>query len=565
MSAATPRPSTARRTPLVPLVILALLPATAAAQPGFSPAQPAVPERVVKVRQALLQFGPDPDTRKEAQEELDRRVKALRGVNDLAQALVLPEWEGAHTVGVTPPAGREALARRFEEALGKALAGDAAQQCAAATLFAEMTIDNQQPGRGHGLDGFLTKTLSPLVDKVEPLTRSKDAAVREAVAHALGRTALEPKKVVEALARLLGDKEKEVAVRRATAMALVRQARGGDPRPGELGPEARNFETDLAACSAVVPVAVKGLGDEDDQVSRDCALAVKQAAWTFKGPLGTLEFGPRVRFREPFRLAADALGQGVEPLRSLLKSAKAERRVQACQALEAIASIRGQVLQVASDGSALAEALGDKKHPLHIGLREAVPDLAECAGHKNVEVRLAALYVLEDLGPDAAPAADKVVSALKDDDPFVRWAAARVLGKMAPAEPKMAVPALAARIGDDNGDVRITALAALERYGPAALPAVKEVSGAAIKGGDEQTRLWAVRVLAAVGPDGRKQTTASLIEALTAKETAIRRAAAAALARFGKPDETATKALRNALADDDPQVRRTASEALLAE
>ena len=282
-------------------------------------------------------------------------------------------------------------------------------------------------------------------------------------------------------------------MRRAAAMALVRR-RGGDPRPGELGPASRHFETDLAACGGVVSVAVKGLGDEDEQVGRDCAGAIKQAAWTFKGSLVNLpgEFGPPGRSWESFRPAAAALGQGVEPLRSQLKSAKAERRVQACQALEAIASARARMLQNAGDGAALAEGLGDKEHPLLAGLKRAVPDLADCAGHKDVELSLAALYVLEDLGPDAEPAAGAAAKASEDEDPFVRWATARVLGKMAPAGAKTAVLALVARVGDDNGDVRITALAVPWRYGPAAMGAVKEVSRAA-KSGDEQTRLWAVR------------------------------------------------------------------------
>ena len=126
--------------------------------------------------------------------------------------------------------------------------------------------------------------------------------------------------------------------------------------------------------------------------------------------------------------------------------------------------------------------------------------------------------------------------------------------------------ALAALVADDNGDVRITALAALERYKFDALGALKEVSRA-VKAGDEQTRLWAVRVLAAIGPDGRKQTTEPLTEALSPKESsvAVRRAAVAALARFGKPDEKAAAALRTALGDSDAGVRRTAGEALLGE
>src|SRR5262249_15517517 len=107
-------------------------------------------------------------------------------------------------------------------------------------------------------------------------------------------------------------------------------------------------------------------------------------------------------------------------------------------------------------------------------------------------------------------------------------------------------------------------LAALERYGPKARPAIKAVIQTGKKNGDEQTRLWAVRVLAAVGTEGRSETTTPLIEALSAKEVAIRRVAVAALARLDKPDQAVTDALRTALADTDSEVRRTASEALLS-
>ena len=69
----------------------------------------------------------------------------------------------------------------------------------------------------------------------------------------------------------------------------------------------------------------------------------------------------------------------------------------------------------------------------------------------------------------------------------------------------------------------------------------------------------------AFGPEGRKEATEPLIGVLSAKEPAIRRAAATALARFDKPDQKTRAALRAALADDDGEVRRTASEALLAD
>jgi HEAT repeat protein len=266
--------------------------------------------------------------------------------------------------------------------------------------------------------------------------------------------------------------------------------------------------------------------------------------------------GPRLLFPE----AVGALAKVAAATRPLLNSKDAERRVQGCQVLEAIATARAQMLRTAK--GVPAKTFGGED-PLLAGLRETVKDLAACADHENVEVRLAALYVLEELGPQAAPAVEATAKAMAHDDSFVRWAAARVLGKMAPEKADKAVPALAARANDDNGDVRITALAALERYKADARSAVKEVSEA-LKRDDEQTRLWAVRVLAAVGSEGRAEATTPLIGALKMKEPAIRRIAVTALAKFDKPDKDTTAALRAALADDDGEVRRTASEALLA-
>jgi HEAT repeat protein len=378
---------------------------------------------------------------------------------------------------------------------------------------------------------------------------------------------------VPALGKLLGDRE--TAVRRVAAEALVSQARGAHDRPGLVA---------AAACLAVVPVAAENAKDEDNEVRRSCLEAVKAAAAGLGSYIGQtmpsepLPVAPRPGRPLPggganpaappwqvVRPATEVLGKAVRPLLPLLASDKpAAQRVQVCEALEAIAAIRARLLRAAGGTDALAAALGGKEAPLLAGLKGAVGDLADCADDKDVEVRLAALYVLEDLGPAAAPAVDKVVKGFKADDPFVRWAAARVLGKMAPAEAKTAVPALAGRVGDENADVRVTALAALVRYGPDALDAIEKVAPK-VKAGDEQTRLWAVRVLAAVGTDGRKQTTAPLIEALAAKEVPVRRTAVAALVRFGKPDQATTAALRAALGDPDAEVRRTASEALLAE
>ena len=117
---------------------------------------------------------------------------------------------------------------------------------------------------------------------------------------------------------------------------------------------------------------------------------------------------------------------------------------------------------------------------------------------------------------------------------------------------------------DESVDVRITALAALERYGPATAGEAKAI-GKALSAKDAQTRLWATRAIAAVGPKGREEGMEALSKALGDEEVRIRRLAAEGLMAFGPYDEPTTKALRKALIDSDDEVRRNASRALLVE
>src|SRR5262249_13106611 len=127
------------------------------------------------------------------------------------------------------------------------------------------------------------------------------------------------------------------------------------------------------------------------------------------------------------------------------------------EALEAIADAR---LRLLNKVAAIARLTGDKPgatppdDPLRDGLRAALRPLAAALLHKDVRVRLAALYVLESLEAEAAPLATGLVRVLADDDAFVRWAAVRTLGRIAPLEADKAVPGLAQLLDDANGDVR---------------------------------------------------------------------------------------------------------------
>ncbi len=106
--------------------------------------------------------------------------------------------------------------------------------------------------------------------------------------------------------------------------------------------------------------------------------------------------------------------------------------------------------------AATLEALGIHAEP-------AVPDVARAVHFGDPENRVAALYVLQSVGPVRSKAAiGGVTEALKDQDARVRRAAAETLGTYsALARTKATIDALRRALGDDDQEVRINASEAL--------------------------------------------------------------------------------------------------------
>ncbi len=226
-----------------------------------------------------------------------------------------------------------------------------------------------------------------------------------------------------------------------------------------------------------------------------------------------------------------------------------ETAVAAAEILDAAADVRGVALKNAN-----VDPL-----PALLDARDA---LTKNLSAKNVRVRLTAVYVLEDLGSEAAPASAVLAKALVEDaDPFVRWGAARALGKMTAAETD-AIPALVKALEDKNDDVRQTAPIALARFGPAAKPAVSGLA-AAVKRNDG-LRLGALKALAAIGK-GAAPAAGEAAAALVDPDAEVRIAAAGALAHMGTLKEDDAAALRKTLDDPNADARRAASEALLGQ
>src|SRR5262249_55923041 len=75
-------------------------------------------------------------------------------------------------------------------------------------------------------------------------------------------------------------------------------------------------------------------------------------------------------------------------------------------------------------------------------VQPSVNRLARGLTDPRPRARLDSLLFLEFLAEDARPAAAAVIQAMCDPNPFVRWAAARTIGKLRPPEPEEAVPPL---------------------------------------------------------------------------------------------------------------------------
>jgi HEAT repeat protein len=215
--------------------------------------------------------------------------------------------------------------------------------------------------------------------------------------------------------------------------------------------------------------------------------------------------------------------------------------------------------------------------PLRKGLQQAIY-LLRGGLEADPAVILAALDVLEVLGPAGKEAAPGLNRALSNADPFVRRAAARVLGKIGPLQPGDVIQDIPAEVlnhsvterlafllvNDRDLGTRTAAATALERWGPAAKGAADAAANVvANPRNDAEIRIAAARALISIGSDARNVGVPALIVALADSDVRVRREAAASLFRMGKDAAPARAALERAVNDSDPEVSRYASEAVL--
>jgi hypothetical protein len=244
----------------------------------------------------------------------------------------------------------------------------------------------------------------------------------------------------------------------------------------------------------------------------------------------------------------------------LLTDGSADVRKSGRRLLEEFAQVHQRLLARSGSIETKFDLSAPEKHRPGEGM--PVAQLAAGVNDRDVNIRLATLDILESLGPTAVPAASAVVNALNDPNRFVRWAAARALGKIGAVEAEKAIPSLVKMLADDDVALRATAATTLAVYGPAARIAAPALLGA-LTTEDSQLRIAVLRTLEQIGFDGAPAVPA-IRNALEARDASVRQSAARLLGKLGPSARDALGSLRSHLRDSSPEVRAAAQEALLS-
>jgi HEAT repeat protein len=358
-------------------------------------------------------------------------------------------------------------------------------------------------------------------------------------------------------------KSESAEVREAAAEALATSVQNSSPSRKSVA-NARYF-IDVSAFA--LPLLTELIGSKDEPAQRAALVGVQNATHTVtdiytRGPAALGEDLPKEPGGPfaPMQPVLRGLAAVTPRLAVPLSAREADTRLAAARTVETIAVTRRVIMDNRPAGQ---PAAGD---PFPDAWKTLRPALAERLHDESPMVRQAVTEALESLG-DALEARELLRQAASDRVVFVRWAAARALGRSAPPKPTPAavaddVAALTRLTADPDPDVRTAALVALGRFGTAAESATPAVLTAAGRG-DVEPRVAAIKALPALGTDADR-TVPVLISALQNPDLRLRRVAAAGLIRFGPDAKAALPELRQAATSPDPELRLNAAEAILS-
>jgi len=422
------------------------------------------------------------------------------------------------------------------------------------------------------------KALSAMRERAIPhlvrVLREGQLPARISAANALGRIRREELEVVMALLKATKERDSELRVRAAVALAWVSPDRvpshllveGLESKDGDLQDEVLKVLRSLGPSAEAVPGLTRLLHGLDSGRRRQAASLLAEA-----GADGTRVLVATLRHRE--------VVLRIEAARALARAGRAA---------DAIVPIllRGMESRdhtIRSEAASALAALGPKARP-------AVPSLLLALGHESPKVRFQAARALRGIGPAAEQAVPALGQLLKDPDREVRWTATESLKGIGDA----AVPVLLRALSGEDVDGRRRAASALQDIGiehdvvlphfvqalsdpdkggrswgvrylarleSEAVSAIPELTALLKNDPHEYVRAGAARAMGQIAPEA-KDTVLALRKALHDPERSVRCAAAGALGKAGTTGSQAILSLIRALRDKDGLVRAAAVAAL---
>jgi HEAT repeat protein len=408
---------------------------------------------------------------------------------------------------------------------------------------------------GHALTKILPAGSDQLADVVPVLVKSLANPAPEIRNEAIFGLGTCGGKAVPALTKLVEAHEKNPQLAWQAAAALALMGREAAPAAPELIDALSSRQESVASQAAA---AVGAIGPQAKS-----AVPKLQALLSSASPV----------VKEHAAIALGNMGAAAAPavsdLVKLLKDENEDVRRIAAGALGRI----GQAAETAIP--ALIAALDDERGPVALHAAEAlgrigpyaVPHLAKALSDPRRQHL--AVMVLAEMGPAAKPAVSGLVAALKEYDSkqtessheFCREVIL-TLSHMGP-DAKEAVPALLDILDNEKHGLRGGAAWALANIG--AKEAIPYLHKALETADGSRLHLVAPVALMLLEPDNEdsiRLAVPNLASALENKSGAIRREAAATLARIGPKAAPAVEKLTAVLQDPDPTIRNAALLAL---
>jgi len=372
------------------------------------------------------------------------------------------------------------------------------------------------------------------------MLKTDDLALRHEIVITLGRIGSDARVAVPTLSRLLNGKS--VILKHSAIRSLGKIGPGASSAVPGLKkllksdnsflriPAARSLvqiqSQDSALQKAVIPVLVKGLDDQQDDVRNTAVIGLSE------------------------------IGEAAVPAIVAMIGASSASCTHACDALAemgpAAQSSIPTLIQKLSDADSTncwhaASALGA------IGSRpeKSVPALSKLLSHSSADVRLHAALALAEFGTEAKSAVPALVNSLNDSNETVRRSAIWSIGEIGPAASN-AIPELNKTLEDASGVIAIHTMEALGKIGSAAVPMLTE------KLDDEHFQILAAHVLGEIGP-AAKSAVSKLTSLIRSKDKDVQFEAMLAIANIGPDAQQAAPALLKLLASDDKVLKTRAT------